>query len=95
VLKQKPEAEQLGAQMNTFASPDITAILIGLAILLIVFLLIREVLCWYWKINKAISLLTEIRDLLKQSGANPMPRSTRSALSAESSQSEHRDPTLY
>ena len=27
-------------------------------------LLLREVWCWYWKINETTKLLTEIRDLL-------------------------------
>ncbi len=35
-----------------------------LVIAIIVFLLFREVICWYWKINRNIALLTEIRDLL-------------------------------
>lgn len=29
------------------------------------FFVFREILCWYWKINEAVSLLKEIRDLLK------------------------------
>ena len=29
------------------------------------FFVFRELLCWYWKINEAVSLLKEIRDLLK------------------------------
>ena len=33
-------------------------------IVLVVFLVCREIVCWYWKINKSIALLTEIRDLL-------------------------------
>ncbi len=32
---------------------------------LIIFLVGREFFCWYWKLNKVVSLLTEIRDLLK------------------------------
>lgn len=30
-----------------------------------IFLVCREVVCWYWKINKTVELLTEIRDLLQ------------------------------
>jgi len=29
------------------------------------FLMFRKINCWYWKINKNIALLEEIRDLLK------------------------------
>ena len=41
-------------------------------VLLIIFLLGREIVCWYWKINKSIALLTEIRDLLAK-GASLSP----------------------
>jgi hypothetical protein len=38
-------------------------------IIIMIFLISRELFCWYWKINKMIALLTDIRDLLhKQSG---------------------------
>jgi hypothetical protein len=38
-----------------------------------VFLLLREVFCWYFKINKRISLLSDIKDELVQANgyANP------------------------
>ncbi len=45
-------------------------ILIYLFVGFLVFLLARELACWYWKINQSISLLTEIRDLLKR---RPLP----------------------
>lgn len=34
---------------------------------IVVFLIGREIVCWYWKMNETISLLKEIRDLLKSS----------------------------
>ena len=37
---------------------------IFLVIVLVIFLVCREIFCWYWKINQRIALLTEIRDLL-------------------------------
>ncbi len=40
--------------------------LIFLAILIVLFLVFRELVCWYWKINQNIALLTEIRDLLRE-----------------------------
>jgi hypothetical protein len=44
---------------------------IGLCVFIIIFLILREINCWYWKINQSIALLTEIRDLLiKQSNSN-------------------------
>jgi hypothetical protein len=33
-------------------------------------LVFREVVCWYWKINQNIALLTEIRDLLAGKGTS-------------------------
>jgi hypothetical protein len=38
--------------------------LVLLLVLILVFLVLREAVCWYWKINKSLALLTEIRDLL-------------------------------
>lgn len=47
---------------------DITGTLVmTLVIIVVLFLIFREVLCWYWKINQNHALLTEIRDLLKAS----------------------------
>jgi hypothetical protein len=47
---------------------NLSAVLVYLLVLLIVFLIFREVLCWYWKINRAVALLTEIRDSLASKG---------------------------
>jgi hypothetical protein len=39
------------------------SLLIGvMAAIVAVFLVFREVWCWYWKINVIVKLLTEIRD---------------------------------
>ncbi len=40
-------------------------LLISLVIIIVVFLILREVVCWYWKINETLSVLKEIRDSLK------------------------------
>lgn len=32
----------------------------------LLFLILREVMCWYWKINLGISLLSEIRSMLSE-----------------------------
>ncbi len=42
------------------------SLIIFVLVLLAIFLLCREIVCWYWKINKAVLLLTEIRDLLQR-----------------------------
>lgn len=39
--------------------------LITLGIVFLVFLLLREVACWYWKINKILEVETEQLDVLK------------------------------
>jgi hypothetical protein len=40
--------------------------LIGLVILIIFFFFGRELICWYFKINKITEILEEIRDELKK-----------------------------
>ena len=40
-------------------------LIITVVILAIIFLICRELVCWYWKINKRVALLTEIRDSLR------------------------------
>jgi len=39
---------------------------IGLLIVVVVFLLAREFMCWYWKINTMVSSLQNIEEQLKQ-----------------------------
>jgi hypothetical protein len=39
---------------------------LSIVISIAVFLLLREVFCWYFKINKRISLLSDIKDELVQ-----------------------------
>lgn len=41
-------------------------IVLGLFIFILIFLLLREVNMWYWKINKRISLMQEQNDLLSK-----------------------------
>jgi hypothetical protein len=43
----------------------IQGIIIWLVFALIFMLILRELWCWYFKLNKMVSLLTEIRDSLK------------------------------
>ncbi len=44
---------------------NIFGLIIALGIMLLFFLLGRELVCWYFKINKTVELLEEIRDSLK------------------------------
>lgn len=43
---------------------EIIIFLVGLGILLALFMICRELLCWYWKINKSIELLEEQNQIL-------------------------------
>lgn len=40
-------------------------LIVGGLVALVVILICREIACWYWKINKTISLLESIDDKLK------------------------------
>ena len=42
------------------------AVFAGLFILVVIFLLLREFWCWYWKINKIAGLQKETNELLKE-----------------------------
>tara|TARA_R110001606_G_scaffold397550_1_gene574390 strand:- start:695 stop:913 length:219 start_codon:yes stop_codon:yes gene_type:complete len=44
---------------------EITGILIIVGISIFIFLLCREIVCWYWKINKRNELLVEQNQILK------------------------------
>jgi hypothetical protein len=48
-------------------------IFLSIAISIAVFLLLREVFCWYFKINKRISLLQDIKDELVQANIYSNP----------------------
>jgi hypothetical protein len=36
-------------------------IIISVVILVILFVLLRELMCWYWKINRIVDLLSDIK----------------------------------
>jgi len=46
-----------------------SSVLLILAVLAVIGLVFREVVCWYWKINRNVALLTDIESLLKPAGA--------------------------
>ena len=45
---------------------SLTTLVIGLIICVLVYLALREVNCWYWKINRRIELQEETNELLKK-----------------------------
>lgn len=60
----------------------ISSLLITLAVLVVIFLVLREVVCWYWKINSSIALLTEIRDLLAKNTSVSQQSSSNNSLAS-------------
>lgn len=49
-----------------FAGHDLFSAIISLALMLIIFLILREFFCWYWKVNRTIELLEKlVRELAK------------------------------
>lgn len=53
-----------------------TDALIAVVVVLVIFFVGRELICWYWKINLQVELLTEIRDLLKAQASASTPTSS-------------------
>lgn len=55
------------AQAPTISKgPDFGALLLVLLIGILIFIVCRELLCWYWKVNKMVSNQEEIIRLLKK-----------------------------
>jgi len=50
-----------------------TNALIAIVVVLVIFFIARELICWYWKINLQVTLLTEIRDLLRAQASASTP----------------------
>ncbi len=59
----------IGSLITDFSDP--VYLILDLAILLLVFLILREILCWYWKINKIVSLLEDIKKNTSPQVKNP------------------------
>ena len=57
---------------NNFVGDMIAFFVLLLVITVIIFLVFREYICWYWKINLRVALLVEIRDLLSAKGNSPV-----------------------
>ena len=52
--------------MNNLSDQDLLLFILVISLIIIfIFLLIREILMWYWKINKRIELFVENNKLLK------------------------------
>ena len=40
-------------------------VIVTLLVLFLIFIVCREIVCWYWKMNETVKLLKQIRDELK------------------------------
>lgn len=52
--------------MSTPSYDPIGALIAAAIIVAVVFLLCREILCWYWKINRVVGILEKIEDQLRR-----------------------------
>lgn len=59
------------AETDDFGIPVATSLIV-LLVSFVLFLVFRELFCWYWKVNEIVSLLRDIRDAQVQNGASPM-----------------------
>ena len=51
--------------MNVSANNPLVDAVIALVILVVIFLVFRELVCWYWKINRMVELLENIDATLR------------------------------
>ena len=62
------------ALMGSMGDELIYSIIIGIVVACVLFLIARELVCWYWKINAMVSKLTEISETLKRiETRSPLP----------------------
>jgi hypothetical protein len=73
-------------------SDFIGTILVGLLVAAVVFLILREFFCWYWKINQRIELLTEIRNLLRNQACSDISNEVNIAQQAINSDDIEKGP---
>jgi hypothetical protein len=51
--------------MSVSVNNPLVAAIVTLVIVIAIFLLFREVVCWYWKINRVVELLESIDATLR------------------------------
>lgn len=52
--------------ISSFLTPEIDTAIIIIAALVVVFLIFREFVCWYWKINEMVKSQQNQIDILKK-----------------------------
>ena len=59
--------------LEFFKTGILSTLIIGISVIsfnIAIWLLLRPVICWYFKINEKIELLSEVRDLLEKQNLN-------------------------
>lgn len=59
--------------LELFKTGILSTLIIGISIIslnIAIWLILRPVICWYFKINERIELLSEVRDLLEKQNLN-------------------------
>jgi hypothetical protein len=51
--------------MSVSVNNPLVAAVVTLVIVIVIFLVFREVVCWYWKINRVVELLESIDATLR------------------------------
>ncbi len=80
--------------MNEFGGLSEQVFIIGIAlgIALLIFLLLREFWCWYWKINKLVSLQKDTNELLEELLSSSLIETKKElALSVENHRGDEQD----
>jgi hypothetical protein len=70
-------------------------IFLSIVISIAVFLLLREVFCWYFKINKRISLLSDIKAELVKANSYSNPNKEPAQLSSKVVGPSGKRPSVY
>lgn len=51
--------------LSSTVTDIVAGISIGLIVLIVIFLVARELTCWYWKTNKILSEIEELKNLVR------------------------------
>ncbi len=68
--------------ISDIISPIGVFLVISIAVM--IFLIFRHIICWYWKINLAVCLLADIRNhLIGVTGLEPLTQSSKTYFAKE------------
>ena len=58
--------EGISQGISTTGLPMVLKFIIGISVIILLFIIFREIVTWYWKINEIVNLLKEIRNNTKK-----------------------------